>query len=975
MAGDSRSEALTSLGGLTRRASLFVGRRDYLDIFEHGLQSAMSGRPYALFIEGEAGLGKTRLLRQMRQAAERSGMQVGFGRGYEDITVPYLPFIEALQPKFATLPGDMVRTLGADIGIIRRLLYEEVQTPPTIRLTMTEQDDPDKLRLFLAVSRLVLMLAQTQPILLAIDDLHWVDPPSLELLSYLVFAVAERMMQEPAPLLIVGAYRPVAPEHQLTRVMARVQREEFCRVHELVGLDETEMRELLSGIGISRPSNQLVTTIRDVTQGSPLFIEEMLYYLARQEALYEQEGYVVSTSSAVDLRLPEHVTGMVLARTQEVSEPCRNILTLASFLGERFTLKELVAAAQLAQDVVLNRVEEGMSHGLLLNEGQTFHFAHPLMRHVFYNAPSAVRRQLLHRQIADALEQLYAAHIESHWLAITHHLVRAGSAAEADAVVRYARRAGDRAFAIFAWREATHYYTAALAAAGATDLLSRKERADLHYLAGLAHLWDGDIGPCLEHYDRAIEGYRYAGDTAGLAQALMAKTHTYPAAVTFGTLADMQEIEEVLEDLEEDELSLRGHLLNGIAQIYWVAQHPDKMAEMASRALEIGVRLHDDVLCSFACFQVGVSCVQQMHAEEALEYYQQARRYASQATDRWLESLPLQRMPTALILLGRFDEIERIALEAYELASETNNWGHYSLTLAALASVAALRGDFAQVEPHSREALVMTSRYRYPFGGAIALPALASAYMSCGRWAEAEQVLDQLIEPGCVFDQPSALYRAITDIFRQLVRAHQLSCSEHSDAALPVVEPVPRPGKFDIISLPGLCALVELQVLSGDTERIGELYNLLSMAADRGVIFSRAWVFSIQRVLGLAAFLQERWEQAQAHFDAARETTSRLGARAELGRTLLDYARLLMRQEDNDQTARAFTLAQEAETIFAELNMAPFSSLAARLMQQLQERLDQSVELLPPATYRNYLSPHDAAILSQVTQSDLVFLG
>src|SRR5262249_16816121 len=234
-------------------------------------------------------------------------------------------------------------------------------------------------------------------------------------------------------------------------------------------------------------------------------------------------GYVVTTAAPPDLWLPEQITAAIAARTRGISEKCRRALTLASFLGDSFSLQVLSVVSGMREEELLDLLEEGMRHRLLLAEGYTFQFVHPLIRHVFYTAPSAARRQRMHQQIARSLEHLYADNREEHLLEIAYHLVHAGSAAEAEKVVEYAHQAGDQAFSVCAWGEAARYYEAALSAATATDRFSAHDRAELHYLAGLAHFRDMDVGPCLDQYEKAIEAYRLTGDMRGLAQVLKDK--------------------------------------------------------------------------------------------------------------------------------------------------------------------------------------------------------------------------------------------------------------------------------------------------------------------------------------------------------------------------------------------------------------------------------------------------------------------
>ena len=444
------------------------------------MQEAIAGHPRLILIAGEAGIGKTRLLKEVWSVALHHGVQICSGRCYEDLALPYLPFIESLLARLGQLPEDVERLLGGEVEVIRQLLHRDRNTPLAVPLPSSSHVDQHKLRLLLAVARATITLAQHCPLLLVMDDLHWADQPSLDLFGHLVFTVADTAVRESVPLLLVGTYRPEELQERLARLIMRFQREEVCQTLELPGLDESEMRELIQGLGFVRPSHQLVATIGAATQGNPLFIQEVVHHLRQRGALQERGGYLVTTTDATDLQLPEHVMSALVARTQGLSEGCRRLLTLTAFLGDHFSLRVLSAVSGMHEEEVLEVLDEGLHQHQLLSEGQAFRFAHPLIRHVFYNAPSALRRQRFHSQIAQALERLYVDNVEAHVLEIAHHLVRAGPNAEADKVVQYARGAGDQALAVFAWGDAARYYEAALAAAKSAGYPATYDWAELH---------------------------------------------------------------------------------------------------------------------------------------------------------------------------------------------------------------------------------------------------------------------------------------------------------------------------------------------------------------------------------------------------------------------------------------------------------------------------------------------------------------
>src|SRR5262249_27091391 len=165
----------------------------------------------------------------------------------------------------------------------------------------------------------------------------------LDLFGHLVFTVADTAVRGGGPLLFLGTHRPGDPKTRLVRLIARFPRGGICQNLELSRLQEPQTHVTLPPPGPVVPSHQPIATINEATQGNPLFIQEIFHVLLQQEALQERGGYVVATASASDLRLPEHVTDAIAARTQGLSEGCRRVITLASFLGYSFSIQTLGA--------------------------------------------------------------------------------------------------------------------------------------------------------------------------------------------------------------------------------------------------------------------------------------------------------------------------------------------------------------------------------------------------------------------------------------------------------------------------------------------------------------------------------------------------------------------------------------------------------------------------------------------------------
>jgi class 3 adenylate cyclase len=298
------------------------------------------------------------------------------------------------------------------------------------------------------------------------------------------------------------------------------------------------------------------------------------------------------------------------------------------------------------------------------------------------------------------------------------------------------------------------------------------------------------------------------------------------------------------------------------------------------------------------------------------------------------------------------------------LTRKTQEWGvGYSVALSALASAAVARGDFDAVEHYAHETMLMVSRSQYPWGGARSLFALACARALRGAWAEAEDALDLLVETGRVFQEPGPIMQAFARAFRQILRAYIGTVDE---AVEPFAADLIKAVGTDNYSLAPLCALIEFGDLMAAPAIAEQPYQVLSLAAEEGVRFSSGWMFLIPRVLGVAASLHRRWDQAETHFQAAIESATSAGARPELGRTYLDYARMLATRAGKSDRHRAIELLKQAGPIFHALEMEPFAQRAAQLAKTLQAGI-----VLPPrqrTVSSDDLSAQELEILVHIAQ-------
>jgi DNA-binding CsgD family transcriptional regulator/tetratricopeptide (TPR) repeat protein len=600
----------------------------------------------------------------------------------------------------------------------------------------------------------------------------------------------------------------------------------------------------------------------------------------------------------------------------------------------------------------------------LAPDGHVFRFAHPLVRHVTYRLIIVPRRERLHLAIAQALEELYGDRLDEHISEIANHLLAAGSQADAELVVEHTKRAADAALGVFAWRQAARYYEAAIGAAESSRQFSPHDVAELQFRAGYSCYRDMDPGPSEDHYERAIEGFRETGDDRSLvrAHADLTRLHLTLASVPYGKLVDLDPIQQVLPQLSSKDDDVRAKALELMSSAYWHARMPEEAARVAGEAFELARASGDEFTAARALSNRGMAHLSNLHLEEALSDFEDSVEIARPLGDPLVLGLPLPRICPVLITMGRLNSAEVYIQEACEVISQAGDWGGLSVALAYRISHCYFKGDFDGVERYALQGLQAARRSRYTWGAAVFLPTLASARSQRGETDEALDAIQALTLPGNIIDDPGATLNAIGLIFGTLVSAEAGDLGP-ARARLPsMIAAAKAAGRRDIQSMAPYCALVEISAHLDDPESADTWYEPLQFARQRGAVLCSSWGFLVPRVLGLISSLNERWDEADAHFADALEISGRIGARGELGRALLDYAGMLARRGLRDDRKGATQMIEQATAIFAGLGMRPLVARAEALAASLGAQGHVVVE--PDASrYPGNLSRREVEVL------------
>jgi DNA-binding CsgD family transcriptional regulator/tetratricopeptide (TPR) repeat protein len=409
------------------RSTSFVGREEELRRLERGLQSAAAGEPATLLIGGEAGVGKTRLVHEFagrvgREAQVLLGSCIQLGGG----GLPYGPIVDALRPLAQNLdPAELDELLGPTSDDLTRLLPGT--TPPPSRPLAGAVSEYAQVRLFELVLRFLDRLGRRRPVVLVIEDAHWADRSTLDLLVFLV-----RMARQER-LLVLVTYRSdeLHSQHPLRMALAELDRSWHLEHVELTRFNRAEVAALVGSILGRSPPPATVQRIFTRSEGNAFLAEELL---------------AAEASSQPGQALPPRLQGMLLARITALTADTRQILRVAATVGRPTEHDLLAAASQLPEARLVAAVREAVDHQLLVTDHDAYRFRHVLLQEAVYGDLLPGERHLLHAAVAQALTddpqpsalRQTSAELAHHWHVISDHpraLIASITAARAAAEV------------------------------------------------------------------------------------------------------------------------------------------------------------------------------------------------------------------------------------------------------------------------------------------------------------------------------------------------------------------------------------------------------------------------------------------------------------------------------------------------------------------------------------------------------------
>jgi tetratricopeptide (TPR) repeat protein len=585
---ETRIEAAMAKG-LTR----FVGRKNSMAALVESCDKAHSGSGQVVGMVGEAGVGKSRLLLEFRNRLPQGEFIYLEGRClHYGGSMPYLPMLDILRSYFDIKGDDLEHIIKKKIIDKVLLLDESLESvlPPLQEILSLKVEDEGYVNLepgqkrertFEALRDLFFRESQTKTLVLAVEDLHWIDKTSEEYLDYLTGWLAN------AKILLVLLYRPEYTHQWGSK-----------SYYNRIGLDQLTAKSSTELIQALLEGGQVVPELRELilgrASGNPLYMEELTHTLLENGCIQRKENQYVLSRKASEIQIPDTVQGIISARMDRLEDNLKRIMQAASVIGRDFAFRVLQAITGVREELksyLLNLQGLEFIYEKRLFPELEYIFKHALIQEVAYNSLLQKRRQEIHEKIGKAIEQIYMNRLEEFYEMLAYHYLKAANHMKA---YQYLVKAGDAAARLYAYAESRLHYTMALEAlAQLPDTeVNHRRRVDT-LIKQASSSWRADS--LEQNLTRLIEAERLAKElpsldgTPGGDRLRLARIHYWMGRVYYVSnkmpeaMGYFKQVLEEAEDLDEAELLVTPSLT--IGAIMFVQGHLDKAKAALSLAI------------------------------------------------------------------------------------------------------------------------------------------------------------------------------------------------------------------------------------------------------------------------------------------------------------------------------------------------------------------------------------------------------
>ncbi len=705
----------------------FVGRKDETRKLIKLLEATLESGPSIVSVVGEAGVGKSTLIRQLLPELRLRAGSLVAGRCFEtDVKRPYAPWAEALTA---------INQLGVGGGQVWKELPRLVPELGAASGAVAQH----KYVLFDEVVAYLRMASASRPLVVVLDDMQWADTASWDLLEHVVASL------ERDRILVGLTVRAEDAERAVVERMRRLSRDERYSEIPLRRLSEREVAIWLDHVFAHQDIDPaILPLLQRYSEGNPFLTTQILRTLLDDKLIQFSSGRWELRSRG-DIQLPAAVAGLMERRLEKLAPDTRRILATAAVIGRVFDIDLAAAAGAGTEDELLDAVDEGIAHAVLEpvgSSGATYSFTHTLLVNAVAGSVNARRMSRIHERVAQALEQ----HSPNRLADIAVHYDKAGNA---DKTYQYAMSAGKAATALYAHSEARSFYELA---ANAKDIPEDRRAIAMFHLAEVAE----SEGKSTEADRICEEVLEDLGDRAAQPSYLSLRRMRARVRVLLGTppaetITACQSL--LLEAVAIGDRAEEAALLGMISQCHSRLSNPQEAETVARQAAEAARAAGESRPLADALNRLGTT-LSERSPDEALDFFVQATDLYKRIDDRVGQSRCAINM--GFIYLNKDDsaEAERAymrALDGARGAHAMDPWG--GIACINLGVLYMKRGRTELASERFEEALQAFSAAQGPYR-LFTLLNLAHLARENGQWDKATELYTEVIALAVHTGQP-----------------------------------------------------------------------------------------------------------------------------------------------------------------------------------------------------------------------------
>jgi class 3 adenylate cyclase/tetratricopeptide (TPR) repeat protein len=682
-----------------------VGRAAEMTQLQEAIVKLQQGEKVIISICGDAGTGKSRLIEEFKKTLDSSRIKwhEGYAYAYSQ-SIPYFPITDLLSRLFKIDEQDHSDKLKKKIqsGIID-LVGEKTEIIPYIgnlfALSYPETEDisPEfwKTQLYVAIQKVVAALASENPAIISLEDLHWADPSTMQLLQFLL-----SRCKYPALFLIIHR-----PGFDFFKKFSSPAVQKYCQSIELHDLTLSESQDMVESLlNVESIPPDLIHFLKVKVEGNPFYLEEVINSLIETGKLICNDAHWELTSELSATEIPSTIQGLIGGRIDRLTHETKRILQEASVIGRVFLFKILEQITDLNYpiDQCLSDLESlDLIKTRVIQPDLEYIFKHALTQETVYSGLLKKERREIHARIGLVIEKLFQDRLPEFYEMLAFHFTRGQSDLKA---VDYLIKSGDKSLRRYALEESHQYFTQAYDILMQKDDITKEERATL-----------------LEIINKWAHVFYFKGDVDGFMELL--KAHESDAE-----LAD-----------DEDK---RGMFYAWFGWALGMQENVKKSFDYLYKALAIGEKIDNQIIIGYACTWLIYSCMEGL-LDQGILYGERAHKIANRVkSDQYLYFKSLCGMGHIYYQKGECKKVLEIGRILIEYGNKQSHIRSLTVGHICMGYSNETAGDFpAAIECYQKAMVVAKDPIYVHWAGLFK----GLAHLQLGQYPEAEEAIQKLV--------------------------------------------------------------------------------------------------------------------------------------------------------------------------------------------------------------------------------------